>query len=355
MSASHSDRLLKHVSISNCAASMCIFSQGRLKGFLRLFLISIWTILFIAYFSVFASQLQKWDNDVPLHCYDTKALSLPKRPHPYMDNVYVIITFFTALGSINLAGNLAIASLAHEELLKLNPTRTKLTARFEKQRPLLIQIYRFVLLILDKMTNLFQVTLVQIALLQCPVHIWSIFALRFSNTDKFDDGSVEQEWGFGQIVAMVLVGATLFPIVDGVTGTVNSGEELIRDDLKANLSTGYSEEQAKKRNTTTRGQQTEDVEHDAAESVGVTGTSTPRPSGSAEAVPPGQDPTTTDQQAEAGDNTTTIPNNGHKPTTSTPATHDPSVPSDDSSQHAPSEANSPVEQADAISKGPRIL
>lgn len=135
-----------------------------------------------------------------------------------MDNIYIGITFFTAFSSIGLAQNLALVSLAHEELLKWNPARSKFIARLEKKWPLITQFYAWVLLVIEKMTSLWQISLVQIALLQCPVHIWSMFTLRFANNGKLDDGRGEQEWGFGQIVAMVLVGATVFPIVDGLTG-----------------------------------------------------------------------------------------------------------------------------------------
>jgi hypothetical protein len=60
--------------------------------------------------------------------------------------------------------------------------------------------------------------LLSVALLQCPLHIYSIFALRASNERYLDGGVSGSDWGFGQIVAMVLLGANFLSIADGITG-----------------------------------------------------------------------------------------------------------------------------------------
>jgi hypothetical protein len=63
-----------------------------------------------------------------------------------------------------------------------------------------------------------QSLIVNVALLQCPLHIYSIFALRSSNERYLDSGGAERDWGFGQIVAMVLLGANILPVIDGIAG-----------------------------------------------------------------------------------------------------------------------------------------
>jgi hypothetical protein len=63
-----------------------------------------------------------------------------------------------------------------------------------------------------------QYTLLGIAMLQCPLHIYSIFALRASNERYLEDGSSEQDWGFGQIAAVVLLAGNILQIIDGVVG-----------------------------------------------------------------------------------------------------------------------------------------
>lgn len=55
-------------------------------------------------------------------------------------------------------------------------------------------------------------------MLQCPLHIYSIFALRAANEQLLEGGTTEKEWGFGQIAAVVLLGGNILQIVDGVFG-----------------------------------------------------------------------------------------------------------------------------------------
>lgn len=67
--------------------------------------------------------------------------------------------------------------------------------------------------------------ILSIAMLQCPLHIYSIFALRSSNEKLLDEGSSERQWGFGQIAAMVLLGNNILQIVDGIAGKSEIGTQ----------------------------------------------------------------------------------------------------------------------------------
>jgi hypothetical protein len=62
-----------------------------------------------------------------------------------------------------------------------------------------------------------QYAILAIAMLQCPLHIYSIFALRASNEHYLEGGS-EKEWGLGQIAAVVLLGGNILQFVDGFIG-----------------------------------------------------------------------------------------------------------------------------------------
>ncbi|KAH3917997.1 hypothetical protein HBI56_177680 [Parastagonospora nodorum] len=66
--------------------------------------------------------------------------------------------------------------------------------------------------------------ILSLALLQCPLHIYSIFALRASNERYLDGGVSGSDWGFGQTVAMVLLGANFLSIADGITGYIEEIE-----------------------------------------------------------------------------------------------------------------------------------
>lgn len=65
-------------------------------------------------------------------------------------------------------------------------------------------------------------SLLAVALLQSPVHIYSIFASRSANEHFLDQGTSEHECGFGQIVAMVLLTSNILPVIDGIDGKLFS-------------------------------------------------------------------------------------------------------------------------------------
>lgn len=57
-----------------------------------------------------------------------------------------------------------------------------------------------------------------VAMMQCPLHNYSIFALRASNERFLDDGGSEHAWGFGQVAAVILLGGKVLQLVDGIAG-----------------------------------------------------------------------------------------------------------------------------------------
>jgi hypothetical protein len=56
------------------------------------------------------------------------------------------------------------------------------------------------------------------AALQVPLHLYSLLALRASNDKLLNSGITEQEWGFGQIVAVMLLGTNVLGLLNGVQG-----------------------------------------------------------------------------------------------------------------------------------------
>jgi uncharacterized ion transporter superfamily protein YfcC len=188
-------------SISNCAASVCIFREGVVKGYIRLTLIAIWMVLFIAYIGVFARRLQKWDNDGRSHCYKTDATARPQDSHPSVDNMYIGITIFFICLSFFYALSLSLGSQMRQLQNNLEVIYPVLLASSSMNAPA---------------TDL-QYSILGIAMLQCPLHIYSIFALRASN-EHYLQGDSEKEWGFGQIAAVVLLGGNILQFVDGLIG-----------------------------------------------------------------------------------------------------------------------------------------
>lgn len=218
-------------SISNCAASVCIFREGFVKGYIRLSLIAIWMVLFIAYIGVFAKRLQKWDNDIPSYCYKTDATARRQDSHPYVDNVYIGITvlficlsFFYAL-SLSLGSELRRLQNnleATASTMGSGATDLRIFGRYAvspESLQFMVQLYPDLLAATSltiPATDL-QYSILGIAMLQCPLHIYSIFALRASN-EHYLEGDSERNWGFGQIVAVVLLGGNILQFIDGLIG-----------------------------------------------------------------------------------------------------------------------------------------
>jgi hypothetical protein len=59
-----------------------------------------------------------------------------------------------------------------------------------------------------------------VILLQYTVHTYFIFALRASNEALLSGGNAEQEWGFGQIVAVISLAGNLLALFDGIQGVL---------------------------------------------------------------------------------------------------------------------------------------
>lgn len=64
-----------------------------------------------------------------------------------------------------------------------------------------------------------QVTALLLSLLQYPVHMYSVFMLRARNESHLVEGSTEQDWGFGQVVAVILLGNNVVMLVEGFSST----------------------------------------------------------------------------------------------------------------------------------------
>lgn len=106
---------------------------------------------------------------MPGRCCDASKISLWNASHPYVDNIYVAITccyVFLALGWAVLF-------------------------RFVNNQGGKPLLYRQFLVFI-------------VAMLQYPLHVYSIFAFRASNEDLLSGRNIEQEWGYGQIVSLGL-------------------------------------------------------------------------------------------------------------------------------------------------------
>jgi hypothetical protein len=139
--------------------------------------------LYLVFSAIFGRALQFWDWAGPGQCYDTRLLAMPSASHPYVDVIYLSVTCFFMFISCSVP----------VYVLLFMTTRDVKEA---EQRAETVLILSFV---------------------QYPLHLYSVVALRVSNGGQLE-GDSEDSWGFGQVVALVLLGAVLARCVYGVCG-----------------------------------------------------------------------------------------------------------------------------------------
>lgn len=167
-------------SVSICASVACSFKPGMKQRAIRSVTMSLWVVLYLTYTCLFGIRLKSWNDDVPGHCYNGYKIAQPNALHPKVDFVYVSLTcsyVFISLGWALGLGRLYGFSESYSEYLVLI-----------------------------------------CAALQFPLHVYSIFTLRANNEGLLSAGSTEREWGFGQIVAMMLLAPNIMTLVTGFQG-----------------------------------------------------------------------------------------------------------------------------------------
>lgn len=58
--------------------------------------------------------------------------------------------------------------------------------------------------------------------LQFIVHVYTLVALRLSNQSLLDNIALEESWGFGQVIAVVMLAATLLECAKALEGSLSS-------------------------------------------------------------------------------------------------------------------------------------
>jgi hypothetical protein len=176
----------------------------------------------MAYFGVFARRLQDWDDEVPLACYNTEGTSYRGHRHPFVDMTYICLTSVYTMCSLIYASFLACTPEYRRQLRQLRdrPSTTPRPTRTPVSIQLLDNLHyprmcKFILSGLEALAFDTKMILVAIAVGQSPVHIYMIFALRHAN-EPYLDTNDRIEWGFGQIVALVLLGANMLPFIQNM-------------------------------------------------------------------------------------------------------------------------------------------
>ena len=165
----------------------------------------LFSILYLSFSIVFGVKLRAWDIETPGRCYNTSRIAASGDSHPLVDFIYLALTcmhclltlllFFKYIGGAFVPGTEWVT----EQVDVPSLPRTEL------------QEYR------ARGREMSSAMILQIALIQYPLHLYMVIALRSSNEDHIG-GDSENYWGFGQIVALALASATVFACVKGIFG-----------------------------------------------------------------------------------------------------------------------------------------
>ena len=127
-------------------------------------------LLYLTFVIIFGIRLNDWDDSAPGLCYNTSRIAVPDGLHPIGDQIYLGITSFYCYALL-------------------------LTATIESRIP--------------GQRDRAQKGVIFMGSLQFVLHVYTAISLRVSNQSLLDNPSVEEKWGFGQILAVVMLGATV--------------------------------------------------------------------------------------------------------------------------------------------------
>ena len=145
--------------------------------------IAIFLLLYLAFVIIFGIRLNNWDDATPGQCYSTSRIAIPDGLHPVGDQIY-----------------LGITSLYCFLLLMIAAVQSRMLGERDEA----------------------QKTVTIMGSLQFVLHVYTAIALRISNQSLLDNPSLEEQWGFGQILAVVMLGATVVQCGTCLEGMYNS-------------------------------------------------------------------------------------------------------------------------------------
>ena len=228
-----------------CAALINVLGNKNAHNSDRSVLVALFLCLYLAFVIMFGIKLQEWDENIPGRCYYANGISMPNSLHPLGDQLYLAMTclyFFTSMAACGKVALIAFLKLQHFPVPEyLTPTVSAMsifqgTASpgifdlvsgaisdvFNSSHAEELSLKEWLTSIVQQLRDsgmpfLFSLSIgsdklkfavLTLAMLQYPLHIYMIFALRAGN-EHLLNGDSENYWGFGQIVALVLLASSV--------------------------------------------------------------------------------------------------------------------------------------------------
>ncbi|KAK0641424.1 hypothetical protein B0T16DRAFT_419812 [Cercophora newfieldiana] len=152
------------------------------EQYVRVTLSFIFAVLHLAFSILYGRALQRWDWTTPGRCYNTRLIAHPAASHPYVDKIYLGMTCFYMQAFLIMC---VVTWLGSRDGAASNGYDSD-----------------------DEDVRFWAPIVIMGALYQYPLHLYSTVALRVSNEGLLE-GDSENSWGFGQVIALVLVVDTL--------------------------------------------------------------------------------------------------------------------------------------------------
>ncbi len=124
-------------------------------------------------------RLNDWNDEIPGRCYRTSNIATPHAKHPLVDQVYLGITSFYVFDLM----------LVCVSFCRVRSTRL----RWQKE-------------------------IIYVGILQFILHVYILVALRTANQPLLDNAALEDQWGFAQVIAIMMLVATLLECAKSVEG-----------------------------------------------------------------------------------------------------------------------------------------
>lgn len=191
--------------------------------------------------AVFGAKLVAWSEELPGRCYNTRLVATPNGTHPLSDMIYLGITCFwsimalvscyiSRLGSLDFTGppmesfqrdlsqlHTPISDILR--LVRLTSPYSDFSRTFRWSPINIVYHYSFLFfyLLLHPKAEYRVWALAPLAMAQYPLHLYMAIAIRKDN-ERFLEGDSETDWGFGQIIALVLCTAMCIECIRAVFG-----------------------------------------------------------------------------------------------------------------------------------------
>lgn len=176
-------------------------------------------ILYFCFTILLVLKLKAWDDETSGHCYSTLNIASSTAVHPREDQIYLSVSSTYWFATLNLSVGVALSTMANTLESSRKPTVNQAHHDWNEHIKALSGVFH--VLSINTYSAIYgtdkKQMVLTIAMLQYQLHYYMLFSLRRSN-QPYLSGESENSWGFGQVVALVLLGSTILECIQELIG-----------------------------------------------------------------------------------------------------------------------------------------